>query len=218
MKLKENIAMMSIIILILFFAWRSDISPVEKFPKSGVSPLDPTTNLPCNQSATTTPCETLETIKAGDTSEPAAPNVVYSTAKWSSATHTPITFSGYTFQLPPGWHGEVYEKGFGGGFHALIQSELSERGFTIDCPPDGKGLEAAKRLTSDERTFTANSITYSAVFEEWAAPGNDPWFFVWIKSSAGDSSISNPRTACLAQGSANPAIKSAMQTLYETIK
>jgi hypothetical protein len=77
----------------------------------------------------------------------------------------------------------VYEKGFGAGVRALIQSESSDRGFVIDCPPDGKGLEAATRLTSEDRIFTANLITYSAAFEEWTGPGNDPWSFVWIRAS-----------------------------------
>lgn len=185
--------------------------------------LGPARNMPCDQSATTTPCATLEALKAGKPSAPAPyipPNVVSPIAEWTSATDTPVTFSGFTFQLPLGWHGEVYEKGFSGGVHALIQSESSDRGFTIDCPPDGKGLEAATRLSSEEQTFMKNSIAYSTAFEEWTAPGNDPWYFVWIRvSESGDTSANTkPLNACLAQGSATPAIKNAMSMLYETVR
>lgn len=179
-------------------------------------------DLPCDQSATTTPCGTFETVKAvelGASAPYIPPNVVYPSAEWTSATDTPITLSGFTFELPPGWHGEIYEKGFYGGVNALIRSESSDRGFTISCPPDGKGLEAATSLSSEERTFTKNSVTYSTAFEEWTAPGNDPWYFVWVRTfDSGETSAHTPSTVCLAQGSVTPDIKDALRMYYETMR
>ncbi len=183
--------------------------------------LGPARNMPCDQSATTTPCATLEALRAGEPSMPApyiSFSVVYPISELTSATDTSVTLSGFIFQLPSGWHGEVYEKSNFGGVHALMQSESSDRGFTIDCPPDGKDLESATRLSSEERTFTKNSTTYSTALEEWAAPRNDPQYFVWIRTHE-SSDISNhaPSTVCLAQGSATSDIKNAMSMFYKTV-
>ncbi|MBI4088379.1 hypothetical protein HY418_03315 [Candidatus Kaiserbacteria bacterium] len=177
--------------------------------------LGPDIALPCDQSATTTDCSALPPPQ----SEPqpyVPPNPVQPTETWVSATGTPLSFSGFSFMLPPGWHGSVYEKGFAGGVHALVQSDSNDRGFTIDCPPDGKGLEAATRLSSEERSFTADG-GYSVAFEKWTAPGNDPWYFVWVRAhELGDFSTDASNTVCLAQGSATPDIEEAMRAMYST--
>jgi hypothetical protein len=31
--------------------------------------------------------------------------------------------------------------------------------------------------------FAVGTTTYAIAFEEWTAPGNDPWIFVWLRSN-----------------------------------
>jgi hypothetical protein len=178
--------------------------------------LGPGISLPCDQSATTTDCTTLSPPQLEPQSY-VPTNPVQPIETWVSATGTPVSFSSFSFILPVGWHGAVYEKGFAGGVHALVQNNSNDKGFTIDCPPDGKGLEAATSLSSEERSFTANGIDYSVVFEKWTAPGNDPWYFILVRAlQSGDFSTDSSGTACLAQGSAIPDVEEAMRALYST--
>lgn len=171
----------------------------------------------CEQSATTTDCSTLPPPSQSEPQPYVPPNPVQPIDVWISATGTPVSLSGFSFMLPPRWHGSVYEKGFAGGVHALVQSDSNDRGFTIDCPPDGKGLEAATRLSSEERTFTTSGISYSVALEEWTAPGNQSWYFVWVRAhEPGDFSTDASGTVCLAQGNATPDVATAMRTMYET--
>lgn len=173
----------------------------------------------CDQSATTTDCASLSSLPQNPPQPYVPPNPVQPIATWTSATGTPVSFADFTFTLPPGWHGSVYEKMYAGGWHALVQSDPNEPGFVIDCPPDGKGLEAATRLSSEERSFTADGTDYSVAFEKWTAPGNDPWYFVWVRMpQSGNSSNGSSRTSCLAQGTATPDIEEAMRSLYESWK
>lgn len=180
--------------------------------------LGPNITLPCDQSATTTDCATLPPPSAQP--QPyIPPNAVQPLEEWTSATGTPITLSGFSFFLPPGWHGEVYDKPYAGGRHVLIQESSDKPGFVIDCPPDGKGLEAATRLSTEERTFTAGTINYSIAFEKWTAPGNEPWYFVWVRAhEPGDFSTDASGIVCLAEGSVSPDAEAAMEKMYETWK
>lgn len=181
--------------------------------------LGPNLGAPCNQSATTTDCSTLPSLPQSAPQPYVPPNPVQPIDTWTSATGTPVLLSGFSFALPPGWRGSVYEKGFSGGVHALVQSDSSDYGFTIDCPPDGKGLEAARRLSSEERAFVSGTISYSIALEEWTAPGNQPWYFVWVRAQQpGDFSTDASGTACLAQGTATPDIEEAMRALYDSWK
>ncbi len=180
--------------------------------------LGPDITSPCDQSATTTDCSKLPP-PSGQPQPYIPPNAVQPLEEWTSATGTPITLSGFSFMLPSDWHGEVYDKPYAGGRHVLIQKSQNEPGFVIDCPPDGKGLEAASRLSSEERSFIANGITYSVAFEKWTAPGNEPWYFVWVRAhQLGDFSTDASGTVCLAQGSTDSDTEAAMQKLYETWK
>ncbi len=173
----------------------------------------------CVQSATTTDCSTFPTLPQAAPGPYIPPNSVHPVKEWKSMTATPVSFNGFSFILPPGWHGSVYEKGFAGGLHALVQKESDAPGFVIDCPPDGIGLEAATRLSSEERSFTTASTTYSVAIEKWTAPGNMPWYFVWVRAhEPGDFSTDQSSSVCLAQGRANLDIKTAMKELYETWK
>jgi len=165
----------------------------------------------CGQSATTTNCSALSLTPKFESQPYVPPDPSQPIATWISATGTPISLYGFSFELPVGWHGSVYSSAYTGNLHALVQSESSDQGFTIDCPPSGKGLEAATRFSSEERLFAAGGIDYSVAFEKWTAPGNDPWYFLWVRM-AHDSS----GTYCLAQGSATPDIAQAMQTMYAT--
>lgn len=175
--------------------------------------LGPDTSMPCDQSATTTDCATLASLPQTPPPPYVPPNVVYPVEEWTSATNTPISFAGFSFVLPPGWHGSVYEKGFAGGQNALVQKDSNAPGFTIDCPPDGKGFEEATRLSTEERSLTSHEVAYTVSFEKWTAPGNAPWLFVWLRkgSPGGLSDI-----VCLAQGSVDPNVTTAMYALYAT--
>ena len=178
--------------------------------------LGPDITLPCDQSATTTDCSTLPTPQ----SEPqpyVPPNPVEPVEAWVSATDTPISLFGFSFELPAGWHGSLFNDAYLGNVHVLVQSDSNDRGFTIDCTPDGKGLEGATRLSSEMRSFTADGTSYSVFFEKWTAPGNDPWYFLWVRTpQSGDSLNGSSGTYCLARGSATPDIEEAMRIMYET--
>jgi len=174
---------------------------------------------PCDQSATTTDCSTLSSLPQPEPQPYVPPNPVQPVETWVSATGTPISLAGFSFELPAGWHGAVYKDAYLQNLHALVQSDPNEPGFTIDCPPAGKGLEAATRLSSEARSFTTDGTDYSAAFEKWTAPGNDPWYFVWVRMpQSGDSSNGSSGTYCLAQGTATPDIEKAMRTMYESWK
>ncbi|GEM_PF-2205286 len=179
--------------------------------------LGPNLGAPCNQSATTTDCSKLVSLPQTPPPPYVPPNQVQPIETWVSATSTPIPLFGFSFELPAGWHGAVYKDAYLQTLHALVQSDLSDKGFTIDCPPAGKGLEAATRLSSEERSFTTDGTDYSVAFEEWTAPGNDPWYFLWVRTpQLGDSSNGSSGTYCLAQGTATPDIEKAMRTMYES--
>lgn len=179
----------------------------------------PNIAVPCDQSATTTDCSTLPAPSQPEPQPYVPPNPVQPVATWTSATGTPISLFGFSFELPVGWRGSVYSSAYTGSVHALVQSDSNDRGFTIDCPPDGKGLEAATRLSSKTRSFTADGTDYSVALEKWTAPGNDPWYFVWVRMpQSGGSSTDSSGTYCLAQGSATPDIEEAVRTMYESLK
>lgn len=166
-----------------------------------------TNDIPCDQSATTTPCEVLNSLPQTPPPPYVPENTVSPIDEWTSVKDIPVKFAGFSFSLPPGWHGSVYNKG-GGGLHLLAEQRPGMGGFTIDCPPDGKGLETATRLSVEERTFAGNGISYTASFEKWTAPGNEPWIFVFIREKS---------SSCTAQGSADPDTAGAMHMLYETL-
>jgi hypothetical protein len=180
--------------------------------------VGPNVSLPCNQSATTTDCSKLPPPQ----SEPQPyipPDPTKPEEEWTTATNTPVSFDGFSFTLTPGWHGSVYKKAYAGGWHALVQRDLNKGGFVIDCPPDGKGLEAATRLSTEERSFVVGTTTYSISFEHWTAPGNDPWIFVWLKSNVlGDWNTDQYGNICIAQGSTDPDVEAALKELYESWK
>ena len=181
--------------------------------------LGPNIGAPCNQSATTTDCSMLVSLPQTPPQPYVPPNPVQPTETWVSATGTPISLFGFSFELPAGWHGAVYKDAYLQTLHALVQNDSNDSGFTIDCPPAGKGLEAATRLSSEARSFTADGTGYSVAFEKWTAPGNDPWYFLWVRMpQSGGSSNGSSGTYCLAQGTATPDIEEAMRTMYESWK
>ena len=174
----------------------------------------------CDQSATTTDCSTLPASSQSEPQPYVPPNPVQPDETWVSAKGTPISLAGFSFELPVGWHGSVYSNAYLGNVHVLVQKDSNDRGFTIDCPPDGKGLEAATRLSSEERSFiSGDGTTYSVAFEKWTAPGNDPWYFIWMRMpQSGASSNGSSGTYCLVQGTVTPDIEEAMRTMYESLK
>lgn len=169
-------------------------------------------DIPCNQLATTTDCEKIATLPQTPPQPYVPPNTVVPLEEWTSTSNAPVTFFGFTFSLPPGWHGLVSDKG-GSGQHLFVQKNPNEKGFTVDCPPDGKGLEAATRLSVEERIFVKNGASHTLSFEKWTAPGNDPWIFVILRR---EPSTSFPATSCLAQGSTDSDVATAMHMMYET--
>lgn len=181
--------------------------------------LGPNLGAPCNQSATTTDCSKLVSLPQTSPPPYVPPNLVQPTETWVSATGTPISLFGFSFELPAGWRGSVYSSAYTGSVHALVQSTSNDSGFTIDCPPVGKGLEDAARLSNEARLFTIDGTDYTAVFEKWTAPGNDPWYFVsvWMHQSGGSSNGSSG-TYCLAQGTATLDTEKAMRMMYESWK
>src|SRR3989344_5169078 len=126
----------------------------------------------CDQSATTTDCSTLPAPSQPEQQPYVPPDPIQPSETWTSATGTPISLFGFSFELPAGWHGSVYSDAYLGNLHVLVQSDSNDRGFTIDCTPDGKGFEDATRLSSEMRSFTTGGTDYSAAFEKWTAPGN----------------------------------------------
>jgi len=173
---------------------------------------------PCDQSATTTDC--LKLPPPQPKSQAYIPsNSAQPIEEWTTATDTPISFDKFSFTLPSGWHGSVYEKGYSGGLHLLAQKDLDKGSFVIDCPPDGKGLESAVTLSREERSFTTGTTTYSITFEHWTAPNNNPWIFIWLRSNIpGDFNTDRYGNVCIAQGGADPDVAEAMKKLYESWK
>ena len=171
----------------------------------------------CDQSATTTDCSTLPAPSQPEQQPYVPPDPIQPSETWTSATGTPISLFGFSFELPAGWHGSVYSDAYLGNLHVLVQSDSNDRGFTIDCTPDGKGFEDATRLSSEMRSFTTGGTDYSAAFEKWTAPGNDPWYFLWVRTpQSGDSLNGSSGTYCLTRGSATPDTEEAMRTMYES--
>ncbi len=172
----------------------------------------------CDQSATTTDCSKIPPLAQPEPQPYVPPNPAQPTATWISATGIPISLYGFSFELPADWHGSVYSSAYTGNLHALVQNESNDQGFTIDCPPSGKGLESATRLSAEGRTFvSADGTSYSVTFEKWTAPGNGPWYFLWVRMpQAGDSLNGSSGTYCLAQGSTTPDIEAAMRSMYST--
>lgn len=175
----------------------------------------PNIGTPCDQSATTTDCSS---IPPSLQEQPyVSPNPILPVETWVSAAGTPISLFDFSFELPAGWRGSVYSSAYSEFLHAFVQIDSSDRGFTIDCPPAGKGFEAATRLSSEARSFLANGTDYSVAFEKWTAPVNDPWYFLWVRTSqSGDSLNGLSHTYCLVEGSATPEIEEAMRTMYLT--
>jgi hypothetical protein len=173
----------------------------------------------CDQSATTTNCATLPVPVQPEPQPYVPPNPVQPSATWISSDGGRISLYGLSFELPTGWRGSVYIGGYDGNVHTLVQKDSNAPGFTIDCPPAGKGLEAATRLSSANRTFTTDENVFSVFFEKWTAPGRDPWYFLWVRSPlAGDSTADSSAGYCLMQGNATPEIEMALWSIYETIR
>ena len=137
-------------------------------------------------------------------------------AEWDSEEGKRITMADISFELPVGWHGEVYQNS--GGQNALIYKSPHNPDHPISislfCPPDGKGLEAATRLSTEERSFDGNGQTHSVSLQKWTAPGNDPWYFMFVAAEATESS---PGVNCLVHGSSDTESVAALQTMYKTI-
>lgn len=171
----------------------------------------------CDQSATTSDCLAVPPVSQEQPYVP--PNPVSPTEVWVSATSTPILLAGFSFELPGGWRGSVYNFPHSQRLSVLIQNESSTRSFGVECPPTGKGLEGATRLLSEARDFTASGVDYSAIFEKWAASGNNPWYLLWITApQSGDSLRGSRHTYCLVHGSATPDIEEAMRMMYASWK
>lgn len=166
-----------------------------------------------NQSATTTPRSEIE--KPAQTIAPSAyqtPNVAQPLSQvTTSSTSTVISLDHFYFSLPPGWHGNKYQKSYSGGYHWLFQREPNEQGFTIDCPPDGKGLEAAVTLSRDQRTFSNDGTAYTITLFKMTAEGNEPWLMAFI-----DHEAEATRRECLVWGAVTPEIEVAVRELYTT--
>jgi hypothetical protein len=176
--------------------------------------LDPYGN-GCDQSATTTDCSKLDTLSQTPPEVYVPPNFVSPIAEWESATDTPLAIGEFSFMLPVGWHGSVYDTG-NGSQNVLIESyQNGPPGFTVDCPPFGKGMEAARLLSNEERSLVHDRAVYTLAFEKWSAPGNDPWLFVRIQKEVDNDT---PILMCLVQGSFEPNIVTAMHTLYKTLR
>lgn len=174
----------------------------------------------CDQSATTTDCSTLPAPSQTEPEPYVPPNHVEPNETWISATGTPISLYGLLFELPPGWHGSVYSSAYSGALHALVQNNPNDSGFVVDCPPEGKGLEAATKISTEQRLFTSTDGTrLSATFDKWTAPGNDPWYFIWVRTlQSSDSSNESSGAYCLVQGTATPSVETAMRTMYESLR
>ncbi|MFA5830697.1 MAG: hypothetical protein WC878_02600 [Candidatus Paceibacterota bacterium] len=167
----------------------------------------------CDQSATTTDCSKIPPALPSEPPTYISPNTVKPIKEWTTATDTPVTLAGFSFTLPPGWHGSVYEKPHAGGTHVLVQKNAEQAGFTIDCPPDGKGLEEATRLSTEERSFVDDGVAYALSLEKWISAENDSWLFVWFRQTIPDGFLA---TICLARGSTESDIASAMKMMYNT--
>jgi hypothetical protein len=187
-------------------------SPSSVLPGYIPARFGPMNDVPCNQSATTTPCEIFAALPQTPPEPYVPPDIIKPIDEWTSTADTPIAFAGYSFLLPPGWHGSGYDKG-GAGQHLLVQQDPNEKGFTVDCPPDGKGLEVATRLSVEERTFKNDGVSYALSLEKWTAPGNDPWFFIFVRKESNHDTLP---TSCLARGDDDPNTAAAMSMLYRT--
>ena len=171
-----------------------------------------TNDIACDQSATTTDCDMLANLGEQQPGPWVSPDTAKPIEEWTSATGTPVSFAGYSFTLPPGWHGYVYDDG-SGYKSVFVEHSSTLGGFSIECPPPGKGLEGATRLSSETRTLSEGNTTYDLRFEKWTYEPGQPWMFVWVYRSkdAAESSL-----VCLVQGSTDEVTVHAMSSLYET--
>ncbi len=163
--------------------------------------------------ATTTDHATTDT-SASTTTQPYVPqgDVVYPTEEWTSATGTIITLAGFSFTLPSGWRGSVYDDTITHALHVKVFPTLEPEiaGMIIDCPPAGKGLEGATVFPGQERAFTKDGATYTLALNKWGAPSNNPWYFLFVRN------VDTTETACLVHGRDEPRVFAAMQELYDT--
>ncbi|MHB8913875.1 MAG: hypothetical protein ACYC4I_02595 [Minisyncoccota bacterium] len=129
-----------------------------------------------------------------------------------SGASTTIEISGFSFTIPSSWKGEEYFN-YGSEYSMLLQESSTTAGFTIDCPPIGKGAEEVVYLSTEKRTFVNNGIEYDISLSKMGAPKNDPWYWIFVTSR-----VSEKGTGCLITGSATPEITEAMRDLYESWK
>lgn len=165
----------------------------------------------CDQSATTTDCSKLSSLPQTESKPYVPPSVSQSTYTMVSATNTPMIIAGYSLILPPGWKIEAYS-GFA-GWHVLFQKGDTP-GFTMECPPSGKGFEAATITEKEERVFTHGDVKYKLIFESLSQSKGDPWYFLFIQAAQNGGEF---YTECTAQGSITPDITEAMQMIYDTL-
>ena len=137
-------------------------------------------------------------------------------AEWDSEAGKRMSVSGISFELPAGWHGEVYQSNGWQDAHIYMPSSTPDhiRSLSLNCPPPGKGLEAATRLSQEDRSFSKDGGDYSVSLQKWTAEGNDPWYFIFI---SGQQSTSSPGIDCLAQGGADEESAAALRKMFETI-
>lgn len=166
----------------------------------------------CIQSATTTSCTEPSTITSGIIPpQYVGSNIVEPIAQiTTSATNTTVMLDRFSFSLPQGWHGEKYLTN--GGSNWLFQWDPNKGGFTIDCPPAGKGLEAATVLSREDRSFLNGGVVHLISLIKLTAPGNEPWFMVFI--TAPPFVESGP--SCVTSGTATQKIEEAIRELYAT--
>lgn len=163
--------------------------------------------------ATTTNHVTTDT-SVSTTTQPYVPqgDVVYPIEEWTSATGTVISLAGFSFTLPSGWSGSVYEDTITNSLHVKVFPALEPEiaGLIMDCPPAGKGLESATVFPGQERTFTRDGVTYTVALNKWTAQSNNPWYFLFVRNA------DTTETECLVYGQYGPRVFAAMQELYDT--
>lgn len=155
-------------------------------------------------------------------SPPAPVNVgsqLYAPAKtreWDTEAGVRIAMGGLSFELPEMWHGEMYGHRDGQFMRAFKPSPREDHPITISlsCPPAGKGLEAATRLSTEDRTFVRDGRTYTASLQKWTASENNPWYFLFVDSLATATSTG---INCLAHGSADDDSTAALRMMFETL-
>lgn len=180
----------------------------------GFVPIPTTRVSTCVQSTTTTSCAELSAITPGTIPPPyVGSNIVEPIAQvTTSATNTTVVLDHFSFSLPSGWKGEKYSKYGGYGYNWLFQWDPNEGGFVIDCPPDGKGLEAATILSREDRSFLSGGATHLISLIKLTAPGNEPWFMVFITAPP----FVDSEPSCVTSGTATMQTEEAIRELYAT--